>query len=69
MPAIEPSPINITIGPERHTVQVHRGSGPSVGTYSFRGLDNDEYRWQPSSQLLGNKIEVCTWMGRSGEDD
>ncbi|KAH0836845.1 hypothetical protein J3R83DRAFT_8632 [Lanmaoa asiatica] len=54
MTVTDPGPINITIGPERHTVEVHHGNG---GTYSFRGLDDQEYCWRPSSVLWGNKME------------
>jgi len=51
-------PVSITIGLERHIVEVHRGKGSSDGTYSFNGLDDKVYRWQPSSRSWGSKLEV-----------
>lgn len=63
MAATDSGPISITLGSdwERQTVQVHRGKKASAGTYSFRGLDDREYRWRPISRLLGDKLEVRGW--------
>ncbi|KAI9567081.1 hypothetical protein HD554DRAFT_1022262 [Boletus coccyginus] len=55
----DPSPISITIGLERHTVEVHHGKGFFDATYSFNGLDDKVYRWQPSSWSWGSKLK-CT---------
>jgi len=52
-----PGPINITIGSEGHTVLVDRGNKPTDVTYAFKGLDDQQYRWQPVSRLWGNTME------------
>lgn len=67
--APHPGPISITIGLKRHVVEVHRGkASASDRTYSFRGLDDKEYRWQPSSWLWGGTLEVRTINGYIRED-
>ena len=62
MMEVDPGPIIITItiddGSER-TVKVHRKRG-SLDT--FKGLDDKEYRWQPSPRLWGSNLEVRVWL-------
>ncbi|KAN0088289.1 hypothetical protein V8E55_005346 [Tylopilus felleus] len=56
--ASDPGPITITIASEGLTVRVRRGTkSSSDDTYTFKGLDDKEYRWQPISRLLGNRLE------------
>ncbi|KAG9313224.1 hypothetical protein JVU11DRAFT_6684 [Chiua virens] len=58
MVATDPGPITITItGPERRTINMHRRSPDVKERYSFRGLDEEAYRWKQRSQLLGNIFE------------
>ena len=63
MVAVDPGPTRITIAnsPER-TVEVHRKEKSPGGTHTFRGLDDKEYRWQPSSRLWVNNLEVRGWL-------
>lgn len=65
----DPAPINITIGSEGYNdiVRVDRGNKTSDGIYSFKGLDDKVYQWQPVSRVWGNRMEVRGWSFNVGE--
>ncbi|KIK91023.1 hypothetical protein PAXRUDRAFT_831188 [Paxillus rubicundulus Ve08.2h10] len=53
----DPGPIIITMASERRPTYIHRESGATDGTHLFKGPDDKEYRWRPTSGLWRHKLQ------------